>query len=507
MQHEPSTLRSHGSAVQLSHPHSQNAVPRFTKPRPPGRVGGSQIVQARALKQKSQPLPQLPSNINPTTNNTHPHKAKAKGPAIAPSGTGVATTTPHHLHSNPTQPAHSLKKSPKTSEPGGTQDDSSIHMSSSSSSAVLTKRKGTVAVVRPHPVSALPPVSSQSAPASTSPSSVLPTHDNSPSTLPASRNIALNTAGSGPNNDDWKKRVEDSSDAVSRGFSTLRARIALASDAITEKWSETNRPLTLEPTLAQKKMLFGLPIELVMEKYPPDYQLPPFIEKICLYIEQALITQEGIFRLAGSKAEIDLYKAKIDAGEEVRMWEMPDHAVCDLFKIYIRSLPDCLLTEELYDCFMAKATVAVTEKTTVDLAGLLNTIPACNRFLLKRLLLLLNRVAAYAQYNKMTAANLALIFGPNLLQAPQGSLSVLTDMPLVNQVAANLIANCEELFKDTHLLSHYIGFVQATKNYVKQSDNELSFQKGDILWLIGRNVGGFSKGQDWSKKQKANLPM
>ena len=73
-------------------------------------------------------------------------------------------------------------------------------------------------------------------------------------------------------------------------------------------------------------------------------------------------------------------------------WEISDHAVCDLLKLYFRTLPESLLTEELYDCFTAKASISITQKVDVDLAGLLQTLPNNNRYLLKRLLLLLKRV-------------------------------------------------------------------------------------------------------------------
>ena len=83
-------------------------------------------------------------------------------------------------------------------------------------------------------------------------------------------------------------------------------------------------------------------------------------------------------------------------------------------------------------------------------------------------------MTAYEKYNKMGISNLALIFGPNLLQAPAGfspshppfstpvhtdsfffsfsregsdGSELLKDMPLINQIASNLITNCEALFK------------------------------------------------------------
>jgi len=92
---------------------------------------------------------------------------------------------------------------------------------------------------------------------------------------------------------------------------------------------------------------------------------------------------------------------------------------------------------------------------------------------------------------------LALIFGPNLLQAPEGSdgTALIKDMPLINQIAANLITHCESLFKDTHLQNNYIGFLQAKFDYEKKTEGELSFQTGDMMWLMDKHSSGWWKGE------------
>lgn len=47
---------------------------------------------------------------------------------------------------------------------------------------------------------------------------------------------------------------------------------------------------------------------------------------------------------------------------------MEEALVCDLLKLYLRQLPEPLLTFELYDCFLAKAKTAI-RTTAHDLAG------------------------------------------------------------------------------------------------------------------------------------------
>jgi hypothetical protein len=133
---------------------------------------------------------------------------------------------------------------------------------------------------------------------------------------------------------------------------------------------------------------------------------------------------------------------------------MDELVMCDLLKLYLRQLPEPLLTFELYDCFLAKAKSALRTSTLVsthartdaredvdtrhhlvhvtaagmgqpvDLHGLIDLLPTSNQRLLKRIVYTLRQVSRHSAKNKMNEDNLGMIFGPNLLRALAGTISL-----------------------------------------------------------------------------------
>lgn len=63
------------------------------------------------------------------------------------------------------------------------------------------------------------------------------------------------------------------------------------------------------------------------------------------------IEQEGIFRISGNSREVNDLKARIENGHDVVLSDYSPHAVACLLKMWLRELPEPLLTFELYDEF------------------------------------------------------------------------------------------------------------------------------------------------------------
>uniref|UniRef100_A0AAR2LN54 Rho-GAP domain-containing protein n=1 Tax=Pygocentrus nattereri TaxID=42514 RepID=A0AAR2LN54_PYGNA len=106
------------------------------------------------------------------------------------------------------------------------------------------------------------------------------------------------------------------------------------------------------------------------------------------------------------------------------------HDVAALLKEFLRDMPDPLLPRELYCAFLHVNHLRGADQL-MYLQQLLYLLPPCNCDTLFRLLSLLHTVQEHAHDssgpdqqevpgNKMTAANLAVIFGPNLLQKERG---------------------------------------------------------------------------------------
>eukprot|EP01089_Gocevia_fonbrunei_P019974 TRINITY_DN724_c0_g1_i1.p1 TRINITY_DN724_c0_g1~~TRINITY_DN724_c0_g1_i1.p1 ORF type:complete len:671 (-),score=151.06 TRINITY_DN724_c0_g1_i1:3693-5705(-) len=259
-----------------------------------------------------------------------------------------------------------------------------------------------------------------------------------------------------------------------------------------------------EPQTRRKCTLYKVPLAMLLEKYE-GFQVPPFVEKACLFIVNTATEVEGIFRLSGNNLEVEQYKKILDEGDDIPFWEPSPHTVCNLLKMYIRELPDPILTYQLYDAFIeaaksAKQKGTEDEKSFVEeLNQLIMTLPFANKCLLKRVIWVLDTVNRQQEVNKMNATNLATVFGPNFLRTedPDGLAreTILTDAGLVNTIATVLIQNYDSILQDVELESPYIGLVSVDYDYEPQSEGEIPLKKGDIIWLMDRDESGWWKGE------------
>lgn len=155
-------------------------------------------------------------------------------------------------------------------------------------------------------------------------------------------------------------------------------------------------------------------------------QVPRVVDSCCQHIEKYGLHTVGIFRVGSSKKRVRQLREEFDRGIDVQLdEEYSVHDVAALLKEFLRDLPDPLLTKELYTAFINTTLLDSYEQQSVAQL-LIYLLPACNSDTLHRLLEFLSTVADHAHDqqdkdgqeitgNKMTALNLATIFGPNLL--------------------------------------------------------------------------------------------
>lgn len=193
-------------------------------------------------------------------------------------------------------------------------------------------------------------------------------------------------------------------------------------------------------------------------------QVPRIMDSCCQHIETYGLQTVGIFRVGSSKKRVRQLREEFDQGKDVILDDDQSvHDVAALLKEFLREMPDPLLPRELYTAFLS-ASAMDTEEQHSFLQLLIYLLPPCNCDTLHRLLQFLSKVASYAQNytgpdgqeiagNKMTAANLATIFGPNLLQrekVPEKDYSLksleVEDSPSIITVVQRLIENYESLF-------------------------------------------------------------
>jgi hypothetical protein len=165
--------------------------------------------------------------------------------------------------------------------------------------------------------------------------------------------------------------------------------------------------------------LFGVPLKATIVQENHETQIP-FIVRCCVghILKGKHLLREGLFRISGVKTEIDSLKACFEAGQEAQCHEAVQKAdidaVAGVLKQYFRELPDPLFTYAQYGKFVK----AGVEKNWALIKVALFALPPGHRETILFMLGFLAKVSQYQDQNKMTEANIGIVFVPTLMRSP-----------------------------------------------------------------------------------------
>jgi chromosome segregation ATPase len=161
-----------------------------------------------------------------------------------------------------------------------------------------------------------------------------------------------------------------------------------------------------------------------------------------VWIEQNAMHVEGLFRLSGDKNTIDRMRAEFDAGRVPPFGPTTNpHDVAGVFKMWLRELPEPLLTFDGYPHFLYHRGDANA------LRGLIGKLPAANRTVLLHIVGFLVKFMRYEAQTKMGAKNLGVVFGPPFLRAPGNDpLAEMNDMGAVLECTQTMLAQPQAVF-------------------------------------------------------------
>ncbi|ESO12665.1 hypothetical protein HELRODRAFT_187947 [Helobdella robusta] len=154
---------------------------------------------------------------------------------------------------------------------------------------------------------------------------------------------------------------------------------------------------------------------------PLKYCHIPLIVEVCIeVIESQGLEKKGIYRVPGNNAAISILQAEVDRDPETlsrshEKWN-DINAVVSLLKLFFRKLPEPLVTTSLYQSFIDANHTENKTKRLLKLKRLVHLLPHHNFETFYCLATHLNKVSTYEKSNMMDAHNLAIIFGPTLLQ-------------------------------------------------------------------------------------------
>uniref|UniRef100_A0A8D8PGT9 RalA-binding protein 1 n=1 Tax=Culex pipiens TaxID=7175 RepID=A0A8D8PGT9_CULPI len=111
---------------------------------------------------------------------------------------------------------------------------------------------------------------------------------------------------------------------------------------------------------------------------------------------------------------------------------------CGLLKLFLRELPEPILTTDLSTRFEEAASHSQVSQQEQELLGLVEQLPNCNRVLLAWVILHLDAVTQNEACTKMNAQNIAMLLSPTLQMS--------------HRLFVALLCHCNNLFGDTELL-------------------------------------------------------
>lgn len=156
---------------------------------------------------------------------------------------------------------------------------------------------------------------------------------------------------------------------------------------------------------------------------------------------------EGIYRKAGSSTNIQKLMAALrkDAFEvQITRSEYNEHDVSSALKRFLRELPEPLMGK-LAVSFLSVSQMKSFNDKIQAYRELLQRLPTVEYQTLKKLLGHLHFIQAQREINKMKAENLALVFGPTLMQ-PNSNENHYTMDTRDNEVISELILNYKKLY-------------------------------------------------------------
>jgi len=251
-----------------------------------------------------------------------------------------------------------------------------------------------------------------------------------------------------------------------------------------------------------------MPLKALVQR-DKDSDIPVFVSNAIQFLMDNALSMEGIFRKSGLQTDIEALKYLVDSGAPLN-WTGGDKRVgpnniAGLLKLWFREMPEPLLTYGLYDHFMQMLTL---ESDRVPyLKTLVDRLPPENRNLLQHLFKMLVAVTKHQDKNLMSAKNLAIVFGPNLLKPkPENNPGRLLENSLEISPIEDGLMDPTSLAKVAAvtevMLSNYDQIFNTVEEERRQKKEELKAQQDEKL-----KVQKEKQEQTSTQLQKATIVM
>lgn len=170
--------------------------------------------------------------------------------------------------------------------------------------------------------------------------------------------------------------------------------------------------------------VFGVALTTLLEKdkhINPDCKVPLILQKILEHLVKHGLSEEGILRVPGVVAKIQLLKQEIEShfysspglvDQALKSSSIND--VAALVKQFLRELPMPILTNDYMDAFFQIESITDHRDQIKAMKSLMILLPDVHRDSLKALFEYLAKIVKHETRNRMNLQNVAMIIAPNL---------------------------------------------------------------------------------------------
>ena len=177
--------------------------------------------------------------------------------------------------------------------------------------------------------------------------------------------------------------------------------------------------------------------------------IPAFLDLGLKFIEKVGLKEQGIFRIGYTAFVLDDAIRRIETGQSfVEDFDSP-HMVTGVLKKYFRSLPECIMTQELLDEVMDLFGNNGQKTPPVEsVKQIIAKLPPLNAEIIGRVFRLCALICSHQDENMMTERNMSIVIGPAVfcVDATSDDASLVLLLPKVNAVTVFMIEHANELF-------------------------------------------------------------
>ncbi|KAJ3026691.1 UNVERIFIED_CONTAM: hypothetical protein HDU68_005231 [Siphonaria sp. JEL0065] len=217
-------------------------------------------------------------------------------------------------------------------------------------------------------------------------------------------------------------------------------------------------PYSMSPeafSLAHPKPVFGLDLSTVTVR--DDVQIPTIVDKCIKAVEKYGLRIQGLYRVSAAHHAVQKLRSVLDKDvDKVNLDEWADEiaVVSSALKLYFRELPDSLFPKSMYHAFIEAAKIEDERMRLIGIHELVNQLNDAHYSTLQALIGHLHKLSFFfvklvqqlEAENRMGIQNLAIVWGPTLMDCPDASSFEPTELRLQSKVVETVLANFSRIF-------------------------------------------------------------